>query len=1331
MEQLTWLHLSDLHRGQPGEAGRWPAARSAALADMRAMAQDIGAPDVILFTGDLAFSGQDEEYRKVEETLQEIREAVTGDPLVITVPGNHDLARPGDGDPAAAGFDSYLGSERPALRRSLLTARREATEPIDRIFAAYKRFWDRVVKPSWDRRGSAVRYQLGLLPGDFLLTLDKAGLCVGIAGVNSAFLQQRGDPPGSDEHYKGKLVVEPEQLGIATDLDRWSKEHDAALLLMHHPPDWLHNRRAFETNVYHPSWFTACLFGHMHEGRYQEERSDGPAVRRYLQAGSLFGLEQWGQRHERHDLGYAWGRITRTAEAAGELTQWRRRGGLNDLRTWELEAGRAAPPRAIALRRREARTGLRAAVVAVTSELAAQRQAIANQLRRFPGVGEVSEVRAEQAGALAGMEAVDLVVVLLGWSTGGDAGVLQQALGRDAVVLRWNVAPPAKIEPSLLVQGHMLRQRRGDAVDFDGSEPSVLAAKVRDEVARWFERRSPHSGDLGIGLRPFERAYLQQLKPVWEQGKQGPLSSMARSDNNRNLDRSKLYISVRAEPGIYDWVDGKLQVLAPGAALTPPKPGEPQELAFVETVLSQPDLPYLVVEGEAGCGKTVMLQHVALVLAQTHLGEPLAQHRLDLDALTHGQAMPPVPFLFEAQALSRGFPADAGAGDLVAALTREVRRLSGSEVKEAELLAGLQSGRYVLLIDSLDEIADTEQRAALAGCLEGLSSRSDWRGRIVLTTRPSAFTGNGTFGGRLRKLRVARLGDKDTAAMAERYCAAFGHSAAYQQQMLAAIEEVTDRHGGANLAENPLMLTVTMLVFEAQQRLPDSTAELYHSIVDILCKIRRHRDMPPGLRRQALERVFEGAQRAGTTEWPVAAATALLCEKMPGLFPTPQVARERLDQLAAETGLLRFEKRPDAEGRPQVVLRAWHRSFQEYLCACSIAGSEDAVATATDRLMERSPGSGELIVEDPFWEGVLRFLVGVYGSVKAERARACVERLYEHAHGRAGVAAPTRQGRILGLVATGLAEYKEHFGGHPLIEQIRHEVVEAFEAGGNAWPLEDRLLAFNAVGRLGDPRLDRPLWVDVPGGEVVLREDSKFAVWGLAGSYTVAPFKIAFRPVTVTDFKRFVDAGGFQDPRWWPEGLPEIGSLPRWERQRLHPNHAVIDVNRQIARAFCRWATERGPWPIEDGHEIDLPSLFECVQTQRAAVVSDECLLFCTAKNGTQPIGIACNPESASGEVWDMHSGRLRHSPEIVRLPASVDLQRRRSRVGISLAKGAFSSPDLNGLALMIISDVADDLPLFVTKFLHFTFRLACRPKAHAAAAAAVTPPISSTKPPT
>src|SRR5262245_5247766 len=102
---FSWLHLSDIHFGEPGAAVQ--AQKELILTDLlralpQALEQGIPRPDVILVTGDVAFSGaarEQDEYEKAHAWLDSVARAVKRTRKdVYLVPGNHDVQRLGDTD---------------------------------------------------------------------------------------------------------------------------------------------------------------------------------------------------------------------------------------------------------------------------------------------------------------------------------------------------------------------------------------------------------------------------------------------------------------------------------------------------------------------------------------------------------------------------------------------------------------------------------------------------------------------------------------------------------------------------------------------------------------------------------------------------------------------------------------------------------------------------------------------------------------------------------------------------------------------------------------------------------------------------------------------------------------------------------------------------------------------------------------------------------------------------------------------------------------------------------------------------------------------------------
>ena len=67
--KLTWLHVSDLHFGHGDAHYRFDqqGVMGAILRDAEERAKLLGPPDLIFVTGDIAFSGQKEQYAQAKD----------------------------------------------------------------------------------------------------------------------------------------------------------------------------------------------------------------------------------------------------------------------------------------------------------------------------------------------------------------------------------------------------------------------------------------------------------------------------------------------------------------------------------------------------------------------------------------------------------------------------------------------------------------------------------------------------------------------------------------------------------------------------------------------------------------------------------------------------------------------------------------------------------------------------------------------------------------------------------------------------------------------------------------------------------------------------------------------------------------------------------------------------------------------------------------------------------------------------------------------------------------------------------------------------------------
>lgn len=319
MGTLRILHFSDLHAGLKGQRQLFPVYRDDLLEDLEKAIAQRGPVHLILFTGDLTQCGTDEDFRAFDETLtritEHLRARLGSSPVVLAVPGNHDLSRPSRLSSAHRALQHWVDDD--DVREEFWESKRnEYYQCVSEAFRGYESWWTSKSQPPPE----GVTFTQGFLPGEFSATMLVDGVLLGVVGLNTAYLQLHGGD------YKGKLDLDIRQLHRACpkDIGDWFRGHAVTLLMTHHPPDWLcdRGREALDGEIARPGNFTAHLFGHMHESRAAFSRTAGDDTVRELQGPSLFGLENWGDTTERI-LGYSLIELTVQGEQ-GEMSVWPR-----------------------------------------------------------------------------------------------------------------------------------------------------------------------------------------------------------------------------------------------------------------------------------------------------------------------------------------------------------------------------------------------------------------------------------------------------------------------------------------------------------------------------------------------------------------------------------------------------------------------------------------------------------------------------------------------------------------------------------------------------------------------------------------------------------------------------------------------------------------------------------------------------------------------------------------------------------------------------------------------------------------------------------------------
>lgn len=290
MKIVNVLHLSDLHIGWPENEFYFETFRKIFYDDLKKMRERSGCIDLVLFTGDLTYSGEKEQFAKLSDVLTQLWDFFKNDisswPYFLCVPGNHDLTRP-------AVYDS--------AKKTLLSLyfednhfqdifwkdfdHNEYGQAVNGWFANYTDWKNNLNLPCLNSQ------KKGIVPGDFSGRVEINGIRIGIVGLNSAFLQLE------EGNFEGKIDINSRQLRAVYDGDpvKWLSEVDFQVLMTHHGHEWLEDtsKTIYFSEIYTPERFVFHLYGHVHDAKAEIQNISGSADRRFIICKSLFGMEYY------------------------------------------------------------------------------------------------------------------------------------------------------------------------------------------------------------------------------------------------------------------------------------------------------------------------------------------------------------------------------------------------------------------------------------------------------------------------------------------------------------------------------------------------------------------------------------------------------------------------------------------------------------------------------------------------------------------------------------------------------------------------------------------------------------------------------------------------------------------------------------------------------------------------------------------------------------------------------------------------------------------------------------------------------------------------------